>query len=83
MIEYLLLTLKKSRIYRGKAFLIRGLSKMFISLKSYSFKKIGYSSDLFLDLSDNASIFLFLNDGFIPHENGLVSVFKHFESSNK
>ena len=82
MIDLVINYIKNSKIKRGKAFLIRRLSKIFISLRSYPFHKIGYRNNLLLNLSDNAAIFLFLNDGFIPHESGLLSVFKHFESSN-
>jgi len=83
MIDLVINYIKNSKIKRGKAFLIRRLSKIFISLRSYPFHKIGYRNNLLLNLSDNDAIFLFLNDGFIPHESGLLSVFKHFESSKK
>jgi FkbM family methyltransferase len=83
MLNYLLERIKKSQYQRGRAFLIRSLARFFKDLKCFRLTIENFTYPIVLDLSDDAAIFLYLNDGKIPHENGLLNLFKHFESKDK
>jgi len=73
--------LKKSKI-RGRGKAIKLVSFFFKKIKRFSYSIPGCETNLILDLSDDAAIGFFLNDG-IPHEKGLLSIFEFFADSKK
>jgi FkbM family methyltransferase len=81
--SFLLTVINNLRVKRGKSVLIKFLTYFSPKLRNYFYHKNGYKYDICLNLSDNASIYIQSNEGTLPHELGLLKIFKLFSSSQK